>query len=132
MMLKDTKRKTSKKRSAKSSDGERSPRAEDYPVVITWDDEDKIFIADVPTLQGCMTHGRTREEAVRNAKEAAELWLEVAMKHGNFIPPPPKQASGKLVVRMPKNLHAHVTERAAREGVSINTWIVAAIARCDG
>jgi len=130
-MLKGTKKQTSKRRSREADDGTAGPRAEDYPVVISWDKEDEIFIAEVPTLQGCMTHGRTREEAITNAKEAAELWLEVARKNGDFIPPPPRRASGKLVLRMPRDLHAHVTERAAREGVSINTWIVAAIARSD-
>lgn len=127
-MHNDTKKKTSKKRSQSSGAG---PRAEDYPVVISWDAEDQIFIADVPMLQGCRTHGKTRVQAITNAQEAAELWLEVAVKDGDFIPPPPRAASGKLVLRMPKELHAHVTEVAAREGVSINTWILTAVAKAD-
>lgn len=37
-----------------------------------------------------------------------------------------------VVLRMPKELHAEVAEHAARQGVSINTWILTAIARSGG
>ncbi|MBM3496896.1 MAG: type II toxin-antitoxin system HicB family antitoxin [Armatimonadetes bacterium] len=35
------------------------------------------FVARVPALKGCWSQGRTRDEAIANAREAAELWLEV-------------------------------------------------------
>jgi len=38
--------------------------------------EDTGFVAHVPALRGCWSQGRTREEAVANAREAAEAWLE--------------------------------------------------------
>ena len=76
-----------------------------------------------------MSHGATMEEAARNIINAAAGWLNIAAKHGDSVPTPPKSVSGKLVLRMPKDLHAQVAERASREGVSINTCIVTAIAR---
>lgn len=130
-MQKTTKKTMSKKPSEKQG-SKPIPRAEDFPVVISWDDRDHIFVASVPMLQGCMTHGETRAEALTNAQEAAELWLEVAAQDGDFIPNPPKEATGKLLLRLPKDLHARITNTAALEGVSINTWILAAIARADG
>jgi len=39
--------------------------------------EDFGFVAHVPTLLGCHTQGKTREEALANAREAIALWLEV-------------------------------------------------------
>ena len=45
--------------------------------VILEKDEDGWFIADVPALPGCHTQGRTKSEALKNAKEAIELTLEV-------------------------------------------------------
>ena len=36
-------------------------------------DEDGVFIAEIPALPGCITQGATRTEAVENAKEAIEL-----------------------------------------------------------
>ena len=35
-------------------------------------DEDGYYVVSVPTLLGCFTQGKTREEALKNAKEAIE------------------------------------------------------------
>jgi hypothetical protein len=37
--------------------------------------------------------------------------------------------SGRLLLRMPKSLHAQLAARSDRDGVSLNHWIVAALAR---
>lgn len=39
--------------------------------------ESGLFVANVPALKGCWSQGRTVKEAIKNAKEAATLWLEV-------------------------------------------------------
>ncbi len=51
-------------------------------------DEDGIFVAEVPSLPGCITQGETRPEAVANAKEAIELYLESLEAHNEPVPPP--------------------------------------------
>ena len=45
-------------------------------VNLIYDDEYKGYVADVPALPGCMSQGRTIEAALRNAREAIELYLE--------------------------------------------------------
>jgi predicted RNase H-like HicB family nuclease len=40
-------------------------------------DEAGYFVAEVPALPGCLSQGRTREEAIKNIQEAIEGWLEV-------------------------------------------------------
>lgn len=45
--------------------------------VVLEKDEEGWFIADVPALPGCHTQGKTKKEALKNAKEAIELCLEV-------------------------------------------------------
>jgi predicted RNase H-like HicB family nuclease len=50
-------------------------------------DEDGVFIAEVPALPGCITQGNTRQEAIANAKEAIEVYLESLEAHGEPIPP---------------------------------------------
>ncbi len=63
-------------------------RPEHYSMLIQWDEEDKIYIVTVPELPGCKTHGKTYEEAIKNALEVIELWLETAKDLGWRIPAP--------------------------------------------
>ena len=40
-------------------------------------DETGYYVAEVPALPGCLSQGKTREEALANIKEAIEGWIEV-------------------------------------------------------
>ncbi len=42
--------------------------------------EDDYFVASVPSLKGCWSQGKTREEALDNLREAIALYLEPAPK----------------------------------------------------
>jgi len=44
--------------------------------VILEPSEDGGFTASVPSLPGCISEGDTREDALRNIREAIELYLE--------------------------------------------------------
>ena len=66
----------------------KSGKVPKYEIVIYWDNEDKIFVAEVPDLAGCMAHGKTRIEAAQNVSEAIDLWLETAKEFGDKIPEP--------------------------------------------
>ena len=57
-----------------------------YEIIIYWSDENKVFVADAPELPGCMAHGATHEEALANAKEAMQLWIESARADGQPVP----------------------------------------------
>lgn len=59
-----------------------------YEIVIYWDDDDQIFVAEVPELPGCMAHGSTQMDAVQNVREAIDLWIETAREFGDEIPNP--------------------------------------------
>ncbi len=45
--------------------------------VLIEQDEAGYYVAEVPALPGCLSQGRTREEALANITEAIEGWLEV-------------------------------------------------------
>lgn len=53
----------------------------EYKVVLTKDLETKWFVAEVPSLPGCVSQGRTKAEALRNIKDAIEGYLESVRKH---------------------------------------------------
>ncbi len=57
-----------------------------YRVLIE-QDEDGAYVAEVPALPGCISQGPSRAEAVANAKEAIEAYLESLRAHGEPIPP---------------------------------------------
>lgn len=48
--------------------------------------EDGYWVAEVPSLPGCISQGQTRTEAIENVKEAIEGWVETACAHGQPIP----------------------------------------------
>lgn len=55
--------------------------------VLIEQDEDGMFVATVPSLPGCVTQGESRAEALKNAQEAIELYLESLRAHGDPLPP---------------------------------------------
>ena len=57
-----------------------------YRVLIE-QDEDGIFVAEVPSLPGCISQGHTRDEATVNIKEAIELYLESLSARNEPVPP---------------------------------------------
>ena len=59
-----------------------------YRVVIEWSEADEAFIALVPAISGCITHGDTRQEAAANIEEALEGVLEAMRANGIPIPSP--------------------------------------------
>ncbi len=59
-----------------------------YEIILYWSDEDQVFVADVPELPGCMAHGDTQNEALKNIQDAMEFWLDTAHELGRAIPEP--------------------------------------------
>lgn len=50
--------------------------------------EDGFIVAECPSLPGCVSQGRTKEEALNNIKEAIEGILEVRREMHDPVPPP--------------------------------------------
>jgi predicted RNase H-like HicB family nuclease len=49
-------------------------------------DEDGVYVAEVPSLPGCVSQGTTRQEALDNVREAIALYLKSLKAHGDPIP----------------------------------------------
>jgi len=56
--------------------------------VLVEQDQDGAYVAEVPSLPGCITQGATREEALSNVREAISAYLESLEAHGDPVPPP--------------------------------------------
>ena len=57
-----------------------------YRVDIAWSEEDEDFVARVPAIEGCISHGDTIEEAAANIREALETTIEGLAEEGFPIP----------------------------------------------
>ncbi|MFE1746032.1 type II toxin-antitoxin system HicB family antitoxin [Coleofasciculus sp. H7-2] len=63
-----------------------------YSMIVQWSDEDELFLVTIPefgdrVVMPC-THGKTREEAIRNGEDAIEMYLEAWLAEGESIPEP--------------------------------------------
>lgn len=96
-----------------------------YMVVINWSDEDGAYVAEVPELPGCATHGKTFESAAKYVGEAIEAWLEGAKESGHPIPEPLslKKCSGKFITRVDPSLHKALMMKAKAKGKSMNALV---------
>jgi predicted RNase H-like HicB family nuclease len=68
-------------------------KANSYEMIIWWSAEDDAYVVDVPELPGCMAHGTTRQEAIKNAEDAIRFWIKTAKEDGLEI----LQPRGRLV-----------------------------------
>ena len=55
--------------------------------VLIEQDEDGIFVANVPSLPGCVSEGKTRQETLANIREAIAGYIESLRAHDEPIPP---------------------------------------------
>lgn len=51
-------------------------------------DEDGVFVAECPSLPGCVSQGATRDEAVSNIRDAIAGYLASLKKHNEPVPLP--------------------------------------------
>ena len=63
-----------------------------YSMIIQWSNEDRLFLVTIPEFEDRVvmpcTHGKTREEAIRNGEEVIEMYLEAWLAEGETIPQP--------------------------------------------
>lgn len=55
-----------------------------YRIVIE-QDEDGVFVAECPSLPGCVSEGKTRKEAVANIQDAMQGYIASLKKHDETI-----------------------------------------------
>jgi predicted RNase H-like HicB family nuclease len=51
--------------------------------------DDGFWVAEVPSLPGCISQGKTKEEAIKNAKEAIEAYIEALKLDNERVPDDP-------------------------------------------
>jgi predicted RNase H-like HicB family nuclease len=54
--------------------------------VLIYPGEDGYFVAEVPSLPGCISQGKTRDEAITNIRDAIEVYIEALEQDGLPVP----------------------------------------------
>jgi len=107
-----------------------------YRVEVYPEEDDSGYTARIPDLPGCMTCADTLDELWDMIEEAKELWLEVAIEDGDYIPEPRPvevhEYSGKFLTRIPRSLHRQLAQRAKAEGTSLNQLVLSLLAEGAG
>ena len=105
-----------------------------YGARVEWSNEDQVFIAHCPEFQGVAAHGSSVPEAVRELSLALEATVETYQEEGWSLPEAVMRHtySGQFRLRVPKSLHAWLAQEAEREGVSLNTFVVARLSEARG
>src|SRR5688572_5494793 len=100
-------------------------RAEEYSYNVSWSDEDRAFIGRVTEFPSLAAHGSTQEKALREIRSAVRLVLEDLAAEGEDIPIPlgKREYSGRLNLRMSRELHRRLAAESAAQGISLNTLI---------
>jgi predicted RNase H-like HicB family nuclease len=109
----------------------------EYPFAVApYENDDfvgyRAFLIDVPAVESL---GATPEEAVADLEDARLEWFAFAQAKGIQIPKPDAtfaqrvDYNGRITLRMPRSLHQQVAQRAALEGVSLNSYLNSAIER---
>ncbi len=92
-----------------------------YTASIVFDDEAKLFHGEVVGTKDVITfQGKSVKELEKAFRESVEDYLAFCKKKNVK---PDKPFSGKLVLRMPAELHREIAVKAQQSGVSINNWI---------
>ena len=96
-------------------------------------EDDGSYVAEVVEMPGCLAAGDDPNEAIELLRDSFSLWIEEAGVAGRPVPRPARAGpNGRLLLRLPKSLHARVAQAAAREGVSVNAFVTAAVAERVG
>jgi predicted RNase H-like HicB family nuclease/predicted DNA-binding protein len=92
--------------------------------------DEGTYAAEILEFSGCFSQGDTPDEAIANLENAARSWIQVALDQGQEIPEPyvNQGYAGKIALRLPRSMHRQATRLAERDGVSLNQFLVSAIA----
>ncbi len=91
-----------------------------YGARVEFDAEDRLFIGHLAGVRDIVGfHGSSVAELESAFHEAVDDYLAACEKLGQA---PNKPASGRVMLRLPPELHARASAQAEVEGVSFNQW----------
>jgi len=95
-----------------------------------WSEEDDAYLARCLEFPSLLAHGGSPEASLAELRSVVAVVVNDMEEASESIPVPlgSKVYSGKLVLRLPKELHRGAAIRAAEEGVSLNQYLISKLA----
>jgi predicted HicB family RNase H-like nuclease len=91
-----------------------------YDARIEYSEEDGCLVGHIAGIVDVVGfHGESVAEIRKAFEEAVDDYVEIAERTGR---PPQKPCSGKIMLRVPPELHARAMMRAQASGKSLNQW----------
>lgn len=98
-----------------------------YSARVEFDAEDRIFVGHLAGVRDIVGfHGASVAELEAAFHEAVDDYLAACKKLGQE---PNKPFSGRVMLRLPPEVHARASARATVEGVSFNQWAAKVLER---
>jgi predicted HicB family RNase H-like nuclease len=99
---------------------------EKYEYKVFWSEEDNAYIGLVSEFCSLSAHGETAELALREIKFVVDAAIEWLQEESKQAPQPfsTRKYSGKLNIRIPRELHKELVSESAQQGISLNQLIV--------
>lgn len=103
-----------------------------FSCAIEDEDGEKNYVIRFDGIPNAIGVGETFDEAYNDAQEALATLFDLYEENGHEIPKPiiknpAKEPSGRLTLRMPKNLHSTMIKLAEYEDISLNSLVIDAI-----
>lgn len=100
-----------------------------YAARIEYSDEDGCFVGRIAGIRDVVGfHAETVHELRSAFHEAVDDYLSTCEKLNR---PPQKPYSGKLMLRLPPEVHAHAAMMAEAHGMSLNQWAAAVLSKAS-
>lgn len=92
-----------------------------YHGQVNYDEDAKLFHGEVVGLRDVVTfQGTSVDELEQAFKDSVDEYLDFCKELGRA---PEKPFSGKLILRLPPEIHERAAYQAKCSGVSLNTWL---------
>lgn len=92
-----------------------------YYAAVEYSGDDECFVGRVVGISDIVTfHGDSVDELKRSFAEAVDFYIENTTKDGR---PAQKPYSGRMMLRVPPEVHAQASISAALGGKSLNQWV---------
>jgi predicted HicB family RNase H-like nuclease len=96
-----------------------------YLKIVEWSEEDGCYVGRCPGMMFGGVHGDNELEVYQKLCEVVEEWIQIHDEEKMPLPPftSPKEYSGKLLLRVPPELHERLTIKAMLDGDSLNNCL---------